>query len=119
LSNFDETAIKDKNVQMQIVFGRKFTKATKNKRDHELCAITSYPAKFRDPSTGLPYCNSYAYKEIQKLKKNEYQWSKLLGAYAGHPNHFARGVPPRFVDKNAERVAPVPPQAALNVNSGS
>ena len=65
----------------------------------ELCAITSYPAKYRDPSTGLPYCNAYAYKEIQKLKNGEYRWSKLVGAYVGQGTYAARGVPPRFMSR--------------------
>ena|SRR5208282_5003804 len=61
------------------------------------CAITAYPAKFRDPSTNLPYCNAYAYKEIQRLKRGEYRWSTLLQAYVGQSQYAARGVPPRFI----------------------
>lgn len=61
------------------------------------CAIFSYPAKFRDPVTGLPYCNTYAYKEIQKLRRSEYKWSGLLGAYVGQGTYAARGVPARFM----------------------
>ena len=72
----------------------------------ELCAITSYPAKYRDPSTGLPYCNAYAYKEIQKLKNGEYRWSKLVGAYVGQGTYAARGVPPRFMSR-LEKQPPV------------
>ncbi|CZR69986.1 related to VPS72 Component of the Swr1p complex that incorporates Htz1p into chromatin [Phialocephala subalpina] len=96
LENFDETLIKDKNVQTQILFNRKFVKVPRSKASHEACAITGYPAKYRDPSTGLPYCNQYAYKEIQKLKKGEYRWSKLVGAYVGLGTYAARGVPDRF-----------------------
>ncbi|KAG9247257.1 YL1 nuclear protein-domain-containing protein [Calycina marina] len=111
LSNFDEDSIKDHNVQMQIVFGRKFIKAAKKKRDHELCVITSFPAKFRDPATGLPYCNAFAYREIQKLKRGEYKWSKLVGAYVGSAGFAARGVPARFANPKAERPV-VPPAMA-------
>ncbi|KAE8440704.1 hypothetical protein EG329_006790 [Mollisiaceae sp. DMI_Dod_QoI] len=96
LENFDETAIKDKNIQTQILFNRKFVKVPRSKASHEVCAITGYPAKYRDPSTGLPYCNQYAYKEIQKLKRGEYRWSKLVGAYVGLGTYAARGVPDRF-----------------------
>ncbi|KAH8594920.1 YL1 nuclear protein-domain-containing protein [Bisporella sp. PMI_857] len=112
LSNFSEDAIKDSQTQLQIIFGRKFPKAVRKKRDHELCAITSYPAKYRDPSTGLPYCNGYAYKEIQKLKRGDYKWSKLVGVYVGTSSFAARGVPPRFLDPKAERCTPImpPPQ---------
>ncbi|KUJ19602.1 YL1-domain-containing protein [Mollisia scopiformis] len=96
LENFDETSIKDKNVQTQILFNRKFVKVPRSKASHEVCAITGYPAKYRDPSTGLPYCNQYAYKEIQRLKRGEYRWSKLIGAYVGFGTYAARGVPDRF-----------------------
>ncbi|KAF8851762.1 YL1-domain-containing protein [Acephala macrosclerotiorum] len=112
LENFDETLIKDKNVQTQILFNRKFVKVPRSKASHELCAITGYPAKYRDPSTGLPYCNQYAYKEIQKLKKGEYRWSKLVGAYVGLGTYAARGVPDRF------REALVKPQG-VGVGGGS
>ncbi|KAN0095896.1 YL1 domain containing protein [Hyaloscypha variabilis] len=112
LQNFDETAIKDKDVQTQILFGRKFSKVRKSKNSHELCAITGYPAKYRDPSTGLPYCNTYAYKEIQRLKRGEYKWSKLVGAYVGQGTYAARGVPPRFLNK------PVPPVPAATPQAG-
>merc|ERR1712093_867418 len=103
LENFDETAIKDKNVQTQIIFGRKFLKAPRSKHSHEICVITGHPARYRDPHTGLPYYNSYAYKEIQKLKKSEYKWSRLVGAYVGTASYSARGVPERFRDPNAPR----------------
>ncbi|KAK2626018.1 hypothetical protein QTJ16_004280 [Diplocarpon rosae] len=94
LENFDDTAVKDKNVQMQIIFGRKFPKAPPS---HELCAITGLPARYRDPRTGLPYHSAFAYKEIQKLKRSEYKWSKLVGCYVGLGTHAARGVPDRFL----------------------
>jgi vacuolar protein sorting-associated protein 72 len=63
---------------------------------HEKCVITSQPAKYRDPDTGLPFRDAYAYKEIQKLKRGDYKWSKLLGAYVGLGTYHARGVPERF-----------------------
>ncbi|KAF4622776.1 hypothetical protein G7Y89_g14250 [Cudoniella acicularis] len=135
LSNFDETAIKDKDVQTQILFNRKFHKAPsrspyllpspsipsfsppissnhplpkskltchplETKSKTELCAITSYPAKYRDPLTGLLYCNSFAYKEIQRLQRGDYKWSKLVGAYVGQGTYAARGVPERFLGGN-------------------
>ncbi|KAH9224165.1 YL1 nuclear protein-domain-containing protein [Leptodontidium sp. 2 PMI_412] len=103
LENFDEVAIKDKNVQTQIIFGRKFLKAPRSKHSHEICVITGHPARYRDPHTCLPYYNSHAYKEIQKLKKNEYKWSRLVGAYVGTATNSARGVPGRFRNPNAPR----------------
>jgi len=108
LANFDETAIKSKDVQTQILFNQTFHKIQKpGKSKTETCAITSYPAKFRDPSTGLPYLNSYAFKEIQKLKRGEYRWSKLVGAYVGQGTFAAKGVPPRFLSlKNQQAQQP-------------
>ncbi|KAM3070148.1 hypothetical protein ACMFMG_003817 [Clarireedia jacksonii] len=98
LSNFDEDEIKSKDVQTRILFNQTFPKAPRTyKPRHSLCAITHYPAKFRDPKTGLPYLNSYAYKEIQKLRKGEYRWSALLGCYVGQQSFAARGVPSRFL----------------------
>jgi hypothetical protein len=74
------------------------------KREPTLCAITSFPAKFRDPSTDLPYCSAFAYKEIQRLKRGEYKWSKLVGAYVGLQRDAARGVPVRFLGGRREEV---------------
>ncbi|CZT12221.1 related to VPS72 Component of the Swr1p complex that incorporates Htz1p into chromatin [Rhynchosporium agropyri] len=116
LENFDEVAIKDKNVQTQIIFGRKFLKAPRSKHSHEICVITGHPARYRDPHTGLPYHNSYAYKEIQKLKRSEYKWSKLVGAYFGPGGFSARGVPDRF--RNANAAAPVLPRVDAAVAAG-
>jgi vacuolar protein sorting-associated protein 72 len=118
LENFDETAMKSKDIQSQVLFHRKFPKIhstlnypleTSPLRAMRVltnetegpppvpCAITAYPAKFRDPATNLPYCNAYAYKEIQRLKKGEYKWSTLLQAYVGQTQYAARGVPSRFI----------------------
>lgn len=49
----------------------------------EPCVITAQPARFRDPSTLLPYRDMQAFKEIQKLKANMSIWSGLLGCYVG------------------------------------
>ncbi|KAI9746773.1 MAG: hypothetical protein M4579_007599, partial [Chaenotheca gracillima] len=70
------------------------------------CAI--YPpahARFRDPSTGLPYANARAYAEIQSLKRGGAVWSSLLGCYVGSSTIVARGVPERFSSR--ENPAPV------------
>ncbi|ESZ89740.1 hypothetical protein SBOR_9874 [Sclerotinia borealis F-4128] len=122
LANFDEDEIKNKDVQTRILFNQTFPKAptktkTSSSKSHSLCAITHYPAKFRDPKTGLPYVNSYAYKEIQKLRKGEYRWSKLIGAYVGNSAVAARGVPGRFL-KGGERDVPVTPGLGLGLGLG-
>ncbi|RFU34979.1 hypothetical protein B7463_g1341, partial [Scytalidium lignicola] len=81
--------------------GFNYTPCDLEQKPPELCVITAYPAKFRDPSTGLPYYNAYAYREIQKLKRGEFKWSKFLGAYVGMGTYAARGVPQRFLNPNA------------------
>ena len=62
----------------------------------DLCAITGHAARFRDPKTGLAYANSYAYKEIQKLRHGGSRWSNLLGCYVGSTSSVARGVAENF-----------------------
>ena len=64
--------------------------------------ITNHPARYRDPKTGLPYYNAYAYREIQRLRKGDYHWSKLLGAWVGSGTYAARGVPERFLHPGKE-----------------
>lgn len=63
-----------------------------------LCVITNHPAKYRDPKTGLPYFNSYAYREIQRVYRGDYKWSRLLGAWVGRGDYAAKGVPDWFLD---------------------
>ncbi|CAG8055126.1 unnamed protein product [Penicillium olsonii] len=60
-----------------------------------LCVITSLPSRYRDPETGLPYANSYAYGQIRRLITDGYIWSAMLGCFVG-PAEAARGVPERF-----------------------
>ncbi|KAK4172052.1 YL1 nuclear protein-domain-containing protein [Triangularia setosa] len=99
LQNFDDAAIKDKQIQNQILFGRKMNRLAKPAHP-PLCVITNHPAKYRDPKTGLHYYNSYAYKEIQRVSRGDYKWSSLLGAYVGRGwgEFAAKGVPERFRD---------------------
>lgn len=68
-----------------------------------LCAITNYPARYRDPGTGLPYANFHAYREIQRLRRGDYKWSALLGAWVGSCTSAARGVPERFLNADKAR----------------
>ncbi|AEO57543.1 hypothetical protein MYCTH_2303811 [Thermothelomyces thermophilus ATCC 42464] len=104
LQNFDEQAIKDKQVQTQILFGRKMNKLAKPAHP-PLCVITNQPAKYRDPKTGLPYYNSYAYREIQRVYRGDYKWSRLLGAWVGRGDYAARGVPEWFLDPSKAKPA--------------
>lgn len=63
--------------------------------------ITHQPARYRDPGTGLPFYNRYAYEEIQRLKRGDYRFSKLLGAWTGSGVWAAAGVPDRFLNPDA------------------
>ncbi|KAF7196359.1 hypothetical protein HII31_02426 [Pseudocercospora fuligena] len=47
------------------------------------CAFTPFPAKFRDPKTGLPYADMLQYKNIQRILNDGCQWSSLLGCWTG------------------------------------
>ncbi|KAI9879454.1 MAG: hypothetical protein M1830_008501 [Pleopsidium flavum] len=105
LENFDPTAVRNPEEQRRILFKRRVGKM--QKPTHELCAITSLPAKFRDPVTDLPYVNSYAYKEIQRLRADCYTWSDLIGCYVGRAGAAARGVPERFHRKQNAHLATV------------
>ncbi|KAI0840613.1 YL1-domain-containing protein [Hypoxylon sp. FL0890] len=105
LQNFNENAVKEKAVQNQILFGRDMAKLSKP-APVPRCVITNHPARYRDPKTGLPYYNAYAFKEIQKLWHGEYKWSRLVGAWTGSGSFAASGVPDRFLDPDA----PGPPK---------
>ncbi|TLD33354.1 hypothetical protein PspLS_00582 [Pyricularia sp. CBS 133598] len=107
LQNFDEEAIKDKTVQTQILFGRKFTKLAKPGHA-PLCVITNHVAKYRDPKTGLPFANMNAYKEIQRLTEGDYKWSSILGTWAGTGEVAAKGVPNRFLHGGPKEESPPP-----------
>ncbi|KAJ2980246.1 hypothetical protein NUW58_g6996 [Xylaria curta] len=105
LQNFDENAVKDKSVQTRILFDREMNKLPKQ-GPAVRCVITNHPARYRDPKTGLPYYNAYAFKQIRKLYSGEYQWSSLIGAWTGSGTSAAIGVPARFLDPDA----PGPPK---------
>ncbi|KAK5174578.1 uncharacterized protein LTR77_001659 [Saxophila tyrrhenica] len=60
------------------------------------CAVTSWPAKFRDPKTGLAYADMHQYKVIQRVLAGGTAWSRLLGAWVG-PRYGALGRPARGV----------------------
>ncbi|KAI1085730.1 YL1-domain-containing protein [Whalleya microplaca] len=113
LQNFNENAVKEKAVQNQILFGKDMAKLGKP-APAPRCAITHHPARYRDPQTGLPYYNAYAFREIQKLQRGEYKWSRMVGAWIGSGSFAATGVPARFLDPDA----PGPPKK-VEVAEGS
>ncbi|KAI0115097.1 YL1-domain-containing protein [Daldinia grandis] len=100
LQNFNENAVKEKAVQNQILFGKDMAKLNKPAPPPR-CVITNHPARYKDPKTGLPYYNTYAFREIQKLCRGEYRWSRLAGAWMGSGSYAATGVPTRFLDPDA------------------
>lgn len=114
LQNFDENAIKDKTVQMRILFNQKMSKLPKPP-SQPLCVITNHPAKYKDPKTSLPYSNTYAFRMIRRLYDNDYRFSGLLGAYVGSQSFAARGVPPRFLKPEAERLYPKEPPKQMTL----
>ncbi|KKY31766.1 putative yl1-domain-containing protein [Diaporthe ampelina] len=101
LQDFDQEAIKKPDVQTQILFGRKMTKLAKPPHA-PLCVITNHPARYRDPKTGLPFYNTYAFKEIQKLMAGDFKWSQLTGTWVGRGDDAASGVPARFTRPETE-----------------
>lgn len=67
-----------------------------------LCVITNHPARYRDPKTGLPFYNTYAFKEIQKLMAGDFKFSQLTGTWVGRGDDAAAGVPARFTRPETE-----------------
>ncbi|KAI1735520.1 YL1 nuclear protein-domain-containing protein [Xylaria scruposa] len=123
LQNFDETAIKDKSIQTRILFNREMNRLPKQ-GPAVRCVITNHPARYRDPKTGLPYYNAYAFKQIRRLYDGEYKWSSLVGAWTGGGTSAATGVPARFLDPNApgptkEQTSPDLPMNNDGITGGS
>lgn len=67
------------------------------------CAVTSWPAKFRDPKTGLPYADLHQYKVIQRMLAGGCSWSGVLGCWVGPAygvlGRAAKGVPEGFTKR--------------------
>ncbi|EME84712.1 uncharacterized protein MYCFIDRAFT_59867 [Pseudocercospora fijiensis CIRAD86] len=61
----------------------KETESSADAADGDNCAFTPFPAKFRDPKTGLPYADMLQFKNIQRILNDGCQWSSLLGCWAG------------------------------------
>jgi vacuolar protein sorting-associated protein 72 len=94
LDQFDDLST-DGRKNFQVFYNKKAAKL--GKPDREMCAITSSQARYRDPSTGIPYANSFAFKKLQELKKHQYTWSSMLDCFVGKPRVVARGVPESFL----------------------
>lgn len=68
--------------------------------EKERCALTSWPAKYRDPNTGLPYADLSTGRMLRRLLGGGCLWSGFLSAWVG-PSYgmvgrAARGVPDGF-----------------------
>lgn len=78
----------------------------------ELCCITAQPARYRDPLTGLPYADAFAFRSIRRFVSGlgggmgTARWSNLLGCFVGPKSEgrfaVAKGVPERFLGKKKE-----------------
>ncbi|KAF2862429.1 hypothetical protein K470DRAFT_10331 [Piedraia hortae CBS 480.64] len=68
------------------------------------CVVIPHePARYRDPNSGLPYCDRQTFRILQNAIGGRYQWSSLLGAWVGnrYGNYGApaKGVPPGFTGR--------------------
>lgn len=95
LANFENIPASDRGEFGVFYNTRKGPKLCK--ANQELCPITSLPAKYRDPTTGIAYANSYAYRKLKELRDYKFIWSSMLGCYVGKVGVVARGVPDGFL----------------------
>ena len=100
LRNIDANASKGPELQDSPLLKKQKVKL--QKPAPAFCAITSQPARFRDPKTGLPYADTHAYKEIQRLYNGGSRWSNLLDCYVGSATVVARDVPERFSKRSEQ-----------------
>lgn len=57
-----------------------------------VCPITGQVAKYKDPSTGIPYANITAYQVIRACLHHDMRWASTSGIYLGYVPS-AKGVP--------------------------
>jgi vacuolar protein sorting-associated protein 72 len=84
-----------------------------------VCALTSWPAKFKDPRTGLPYADLPTYKMIKRMLAGGCAWSGVLGAWVG-PRYGEMGRPAKGVPEGfgGEVRAPPPPPVQTEAKVG-
>ncbi|KAJ3183305.1 hypothetical protein HDU85_002331 [Gaertneriomyces sp. JEL0708] len=70
------------------------------------CPITGLPARFRDPTTQIPYANKEAFLTIQQLQRNEYAWSPILGTFIQSFTETVEGVPEHWEEACVGRPLP-------------
>ncbi|KAI8923200.1 hypothetical protein BC831DRAFT_429232 [Entophlyctis helioformis] len=68
--------------------GRSGRKSTQSSHavvtDQSQCPITGLPAKYTDPSTGIPYATQEAFEIIQRVARGDYGWSTSMKCFI-HP----------------------------------
>lgn len=128
LLNFDADAIANRDVVRRIIFGmtnQKQADKKPSKMSAAICAITSAPAKYRDPTTLLPYAGLEGYRSIQRLLKGGAVWSDLLGAWVGSEGKvgkaaevWTRSAPaPVVPTTSAPEAAPTPGNVELKTET--
>ncbi len=50
-------------------------------RPKQTCPLTGLPAPYRDPRSGTPYANKWAYDQLTKVLMHEFEWNPALGCY--------------------------------------
>ncbi|KAF8475906.1 YL1 nuclear protein-domain-containing protein [Kalaharituber pfeilii] len=95
LQNFEAAQVQSRDSITKTLFPNYAVK--REKPQQEVCYITSELARFRDPQTGIPYANIWAYKQIQRIRSGQIRWSQLLEAYVGPTDEAAKGVPEGFL----------------------
>lgn len=122
LLNFSDSISRQSDTLRRIIFGVHYTWPERGKlidksRKAPPCAVSNHSARYRDPSTGLPYAGKEAFQVLRSLvrglnanegdekrisshntpKEKPVRWSTLLNAWVGKEGTAAGGVPPGFI----------------------
>ncbi|EGX52095.1 hypothetical protein AOL_s00043g485 [Orbilia oligospora ATCC 24927] len=95
LEGFTKRELNNKELASKVLFPHNNGPLPKPERP--LCVTTSLPARYKDPSTGLPYASLFAYKQIQRVKAGGLQWNNELQCFFD-VQEAASGVPEGFND---------------------
>ncbi|KAF3207304.1 hypothetical protein TWF106_006517 [Orbilia oligospora] len=95
LEGFTKRELNNKDLASKVLFPHNNGPLPKPERP--LCVTTSLPARYKDPSTGLPYASLFAYKQIQRVKAGGLQWNNELQCFFD-VQEAASGVPEGFND---------------------
>ncbi|RVD85643.1 uncharacterized protein DFL_003958 [Arthrobotrys flagrans] len=95
LEGFTKRELNNKDLASKVLFPHNNGPLPKPERP--LCVTTSLPARYKDPSTGLPYASLFAYKQIQRVKAGGLRWNNELQCFFD-VQEAASGVPEGFND---------------------